>query len=55
MGRSKKELKRIHNKKVKKSKQKVSLFVKNQLSYKDLSLYAKHFLKKSQKKKKIIA
>jgi len=55
MGRSKKELKKIHKRKVKKAKQKVKLLTKNQLSYKDLSLRAKHFLRKSQKKKKSIA
>lgn len=51
MGRPKKELKKIHNKKIKKAKKVVQSFSKGEIPYQELSQKAKHFLKKSKKQK----
>jgi hypothetical protein len=50
MGRPKKELKRIHARKVKKSKQKLKLFSKGELKYQNLTHHAKNLLKKRKRK-----
>jgi len=55
MGRSKRELKQIHRKKVKKAKQKVSQYKKNEITFEKLPERAKHFLKKDRKKKSILS
>jgi len=49
MGRPKCELKKIHKKRVKKSKAKLKLYSKGELSFKNLTEHAKHFLKKQKK------
>ncbi len=51
MGRPKNELKKIHAKKVRKAKEKLKLFIKNQLSYSQLTVRAKSFFQKGRKKK----
>lgn len=51
MGRPKKELKRIHKKKIKKAKQKLQLLKAGKLTSKQLTQRARHFLKKGKKKK----
>ncbi len=51
MGRSKNELKRIHAKRVRKTKQKLQLFKKGELSADKLTALAKRFIEKARKKK----
>jgi len=51
MGRPKKELKIIHKRKVRKAKEKVRLYSKGEISCKDLTQKAKHFLRKGKKQK----
>ncbi|MBN3040286.1 MAG: hypothetical protein JW867_04095 [Candidatus Omnitrophica bacterium] len=55
MGRPKKELKKIHKRKVKKAKAKLKSLKNSEISYKDLTSRAKHFLKKGKKKKTVLA
>jgi hypothetical protein len=55
MGRSKKELKKIHNRKIRKAKQKLQLFKAGQISLKQLTQRAKHFLNKGKKKRTTLA
>ena len=51
MGRPKKELKKIHRKKVKKAKNEARSFSKGDIPYEKLTRRAKHFLQKSKKQK----
>ena len=51
MGRPKKELKKIHKKKVKKAKEKIKLHKKGELPHKGLTQRAKYLLKKGKKRK----
>lgn len=55
MGRPKKELKRIHKKKVKKAKEKANLYTKEKLPFEELTQRAKRFLKKGKKKKTVVS
>ncbi len=55
MGRSKRELKQVHRKKVKKAKQKLGQHRKNEITYEKLSEKSKHFLKKGKKKKSTLS
>ncbi|MDP2923498.1 MAG: hypothetical protein Q8O30_07255 [Candidatus Omnitrophota bacterium] len=52
MGRYKKELKRIHAKKVRKAKEKVRLYCKGEIPLEKLSVLAKKFLAKRKKHEK---
>lgn len=52
MGRYKKELKRIHARKVRKTKEMVRKYYKGELSYEKLTALAKKFLEKRKKKEK---
>jgi hypothetical protein len=54
MGRPKKELKKIHRKKIKKAKEKVKLFKEGKATLESLTQKAKHFLKKSKKRKTVL-
>jgi len=49
MGRPKKELKKIHRKKVKKAKEKVKLFLEGKISYKELNALARKMLEKRKR------
>lgn len=49
MGRPKKELKKIHRKKVKKAKEKVKLFLEGKIPYKDLNALARKMLEKRKR------
>lgn len=49
MGRPKKELTKIHSKKVKKAKEKVGRYLKGEISYKELSQLAKKLLEKRRR------
>jgi hypothetical protein len=51
MGRFKKELKRIHARKVKKAKKKLRLYLKKELAFEKLTVRARHFLEKQKKAK----
>jgi len=51
MGRSKRELKKIHKKKTKKARGKAKQCSKGEIPYEKLTQRAKHFLKKSKKQK----
>jgi hypothetical protein len=55
MGRPKRELKKIHRKKVKKAKAKVKLYAKGEIPYEKLTQRAKSFLRKGKKKKSALA
>jgi len=55
MGRPKKELKKVHKKKVKKAKEKTKLYAKGKLPFEELTQRAKRFLKKGKKKKTIVS
>ncbi len=55
MGRPKKELKKIHQKKVKKAKKKTRLHVKGELPFEELTQRARRFLKKGKKKKTAVS
>lgn len=46
MGRPKRELKKIHQKRIKKAKQKTQLYLKKELAADQLTRLAKRFLKK---------
>jgi hypothetical protein len=50
MGRPKKELKAIHNKKVRRAKEKIKLYLKGETSYDSLTQLAKYLLEKRRKK-----
>jgi hypothetical protein len=52
MGRPKKELKKIHRKKIKKAKEKVKLFLKGEISYKNLTQLGRRILEKRKKREK---
>jgi hypothetical protein len=52
MARYKRELKRIHAKKVRKAKEKVRLFYKGELPYEKLTSLAKKFLEKRKRQEK---
>ena len=52
MGKIKKEMKKIHSKKVKKAKEKLQLYRKNELPYDKLNHLTKKFLSKQDKKQK---
>ncbi len=49
MGRPKKELKKIHRKKVKKAKEKVKLFLEGKISYKELNALARKMLERRKR------
>lgn len=49
MGRPKKELSKVHRKKIKKAKEKVRLYLKGEIPYKELTQLAKRLLEKRQK------
>jgi len=49
MGRPKKELKKIHRKKVKKAKEKVKLFLEEKISHKELNALARKMLERRKK------
>lgn len=49
MGRPKKEMKKIHQKKVKKAKEKVKSHIEGKTSFSELSQRAKKFLKRLRK------
>jgi len=51
MGRSKKEMKGVHARKIKKAKEKLQLYLKKEVALEKLSQRVKHFLLKSNKKK----
>ncbi|MCM8820286.1 MAG: hypothetical protein NC925_05775 [Candidatus Omnitrophica bacterium] len=52
MGRYKKELKKIHAKKVRKAKEQVRAFLKGEIPYEKLTQRAKYFLEKRRQKEK---
>ena len=52
MGRSKRELKRIHRKKIKKAKKKVKLYSQKELAFEKLTVRGRHFLEKKRKQEK---
>jgi hypothetical protein len=52
MGKYKRELKRMHGKKVRKAKEKVRLYCKGDLPYEKLTVLAKKFLAKRKKHEK---
>ncbi|MCK4809335.1 MAG: hypothetical protein KAS99_00150 [Candidatus Omnitrophica bacterium] len=52
MGKPKQEMKKIHRKKVKKAKEKVKLYVKNEITYSELPGRSKRFLEKREKRGK---
>jgi len=51
MGRSKKEMKRVHARRVKRDKRKLQLYSKKEIAFEKLNQHAKHLLDKSKKKK----
>jgi len=51
MGRSKRELKKIHKKKTKKARREAKQCSKGEIPYEKLTQRAKHFLRKSKKQK----
>lgn len=51
MGKPKRELKKIHRRKVKKAKKMVQSLCKGEIPFEKLSQRAKHFLKKRKKQK----
>ena len=51
MGRSKYELKRVHRKKTRKTKEKIRLYSKGEITYDKLPQAAKLLLKKGKQKK----
>ncbi len=55
MGRPKRELKKIHRKKVKKAKQTLKLYAKGETAYAKLTQRAKDLLQKGKKKKASLA
>ncbi len=52
MGRPKKELKKIHRKKMRKAKKKVQLYAKKELPFEKLGERGKHFLEKKKKQER---
>jgi hypothetical protein len=54
MGRPKKELKKIHRKKVKKAKEKIKAQKAGEITFDSLTAKAKHLLEKGKKKKTIL-
>jgi len=52
MGRPKKELKKIHRKKIRKAKSKVHLHAKKEIDFNQLTERAKHFLEKKRKQER---
>lgn len=51
MGRSKRELKKIHKKKTKKARKEAQQCSKGEIPYEKLTQRAKHFLRKGKKQK----
>jgi len=49
MGRPKKELRKLHRKKVKKAKEKIKLYLQGKISYQQLNTLAKKLLQKRKK------
>ncbi len=52
MGRNKRELKKIHRKKIKKAKRIVGLYSRKELAFEKLTTRGKHFLEKRKKQEK---
>ncbi len=52
MGKLKKEMKKIHSRKVKRAKEKIKAFRKGEISYDQLNALARKFLARQNKKKK---
>ncbi len=55
MGRPKKELKKIHRKKIKKAREKIKLLKEGKVTLESLTQKAKHFLKKGKKGKTVLS
>lgn len=54
MGRPKKELKKIHKRKIKKAKKQARLYAKKEFPFEKLTQLAKNFVRKSKQKKKTL-
>ena len=52
MGRPKRELKKVHRKKIRKAKKIVKLYSQKELAFEKLTVRGKHFLEKKRKQEK---
>ncbi len=52
MGRPKKELRKLHRKKLKKAKEKLKAYLRGEISYSELTQRAKRILEKRKKQEK---